>query len=377
MCAVHGFRQTQLHNAPNALLHAQIDKTMDSCNVSDPVTRARKTIVVILGPTATGKTDASIEVARVLKENNIKAEVVNADSMQVYDGFDVGTAKPTQQQMERVKHHLFGYVPPTTDYNAAKYVATASQLIEQMHDNGILPILVGGTNLYIEALLWPSVIDLEGKEAECNNDPYQGIPVHAATKHPLEYDNAELYDQLTALDPQRAAVLHQNDRKRVIRSLEVINLYGIKHSELIKRRLEVKQKSGPKYDALIFAMICDPTEHKKRIKERARKMLQDGIIDECKNLMSIMGALKYFRQLLNHAAYKEIIPILKQTEDNGAELDDATIQRCADALETATWQYARRQMTWIKNRFKADSGLNTILLDTTGMWNSSQTTFVL
>ncbi|GBE59585.1 tRNA dimethylallyltransferase [Babesia ovata] len=123
-------------------------------------------------------------------------------------------------------------------------------------------------------------------------------------------------------------------------------------------------------------MTCDATEHKKRIKERSRKMLQDGILDECKKLMSIMegeGGMDFRRGICQSIAYKEIIPILKEAEDKDVELDDSTIQRCAEALDTATWQYARRQMTWIKNRFKTESGLKTVLLDTTDLsrWNES------
>ncbi|GFE53826.1 tRNA dimethylallyltransferase [Babesia ovis] len=254
------------------------DTSLDIMNTSRTVTNRdeglvtrglRGKIVIILGPTATGKTDASIEVALKLKEHNIKAEIINTDSMQIYEGFDIGTAKPTTQQMETIKHHLIGFIPATQHYNVAQYVHTTTALIAQMHANNILPILVGGSNMYVEGLLWPSVMDMQMEETGHNT--------------------LELYEKLRMLDPERAAELHMNDRKRITRSLDVVKRSGMKHSELIMIRRNEKNKSGPKYDSLMFAMLCETAEHKRRIKERTRKMLEDGILEECNQLVELIG----------------------------------------------------------------------------------------
>ncbi|GIX63930.1 tRNA dimethylallyltransferase [Babesia caballi] len=202
--AVHAFRVGQVGVATR-LISGQVGGNM-SLNSGEYVSnKARKKIVVILGPTATGKTDASVEVAVKLKNHSIAAEIINADSMQI-------------------------------------------------HNKMIIKVTIAVAMLNL-----------------------------------VEHTTSELYEMLAAVDPERAAVLHKNDRKRIARSLYVKNLYGVKHSELIKRRLEVKKRIGPKYDVLIFAMLCGVTEHKRRIKERAQKMLQNGIIGECVQLMQLMG----------------------------------------------------------------------------------------
>ncbi|EDO06991.2 tRNA dimethylallyltransferase [Babesia bovis T2Bo] len=317
-------------------------------------------IIVVLGPTATGKTEASIELALKLKTHNITAEIINADSMQVYKGFDVGTAKPTLDQMQRVRHHLLGTVPPTQMYNASQYVHTAQSLIAEIHANNVLPIIVGGTNLYIEGLLWPSILDMRLQNSE-TTDAYHGKSV------------VQLYDELMKLDPQRAAMLHCNDRKRITRSLDVIKTSGMKHSDLIAVRLSEKQEAGSKYDSILFAMHCDPTEHRKRIKRRCHKMIEDGIVDECKELINLIetNAIDKHKGICQSIGYKELIPIIRDTIGNNADIDEQTKELCIEKLEIATWQYARRQRTWITNRFKKSQITRVIAIDTTdvALWN--------
>eukprot|EP00371_Babesia_bovis_P001912 XP_001610559.1 hypothetical protein [Babesia bovis T2Bo] len=159
-------------------------------------------IIVVLGPTATGKTEASIELALKLKTHNITAEIINADSMQ----------------------------------------------IAEIHANNVLPIIVGGTNLYIEGLLWPSILDMRLQNSE-TTDAYHGMTAHNNRITPLTGKSVvQLYDELMKLDPQRvmAAMLHCNDRKRITRSLDVIKTSGMKHSDLIAVRLSEKQEAGSK-----------------------------------------------------------------------------------------------------------------------------------
>ncbi|KAK1441973.1 p-loop containing nucleoside triphosphate hydrolase like protein [Babesia gibsoni] len=341
---------------------------MGDCSSEHDAEVKRSKLVVILGPTATGKTDASIQVALKLKEHNIDAEIINADSMQVYKGFHIGTAKPTLQQMNQVKHHLFDFIDPSEEYNAASYVNDCSKTIEKLHSHGSLPILVGGTNMYVEGLLWPSVIDMQPNDPDEPKETYEGSNAAPLFHYAAEYTTKQLYKMLKAQDPERATVLHPNDRKRITRSLNIIKTHGKKHSELIETRREFRKKIGSKYDALIFTMQCDPGAHKGLIKRRTRKMFEQGIIDECLQLMRMIErgeAAGLSKGICQSIAYKEIIPILGESLEKESSPSSNTINRCVAALETATWKYVRRQNTWIQNRLKDESGVKVVHLDTT------------
>ncbi|KAK2194610.1 bifunctional IPP transferase/Dimethylallyltransferase/P-loop containing nucleoside triphosphate hydrolase [Babesia duncani] len=337
-----------------------LNRNIQTSNIDPESSRAK--LIVIIGATATGKTKFGIEVCKVLKEKSIQAEIINGDAMQMYRGFDIGTAKPTEKQLKQVNHHLLGFLDPSEEYNASMFVNQCSNIVNELAGKGILPVIVGGTNLYIESLLWPSVVDLEAEPKRmtvfCNF-----ISVDS------DVETSRLYDMLKEKDPERAEQIHANDRKRILRALQVMDLYSVKHTDLAKKRNRDATIQGPKFDALIFCLECDPQVHRKRIGNRANEMTKEGLIDECKQILKIGDPQEHSfkRRIFQSIAYKEVIPIL--TRNGNVDLDaisQSTLDECATILETKTWQYARKQKAWIKNRFQRQESIKVHNIDTTG-----------
>ncbi|UKJ87894.2 tRNA delta (2)-isopentenylpyrophosphate transferase [Theileria orientalis] len=266
----------------------------------------------------------------------------NNTHTQVYKGFAIGTAKPSYDEVKSVPHHLIDFIDPTEDYNASLFVKDCSTVIDDLFSQNKLPVIVGGTNLYIEGLLWPSVMDFEQND---DNDSLEG--------EFAEYDSDTLHDMLMEIDPNRARDLHKNDRKRIIRSLDVYHYHRITHTELMKIRKREREATGIRYDVMLFLLKSDPEIHRQRIKDRVKSMLRDGILDECKQLMSLK-------------AYKELMPLLTESGEFNSNPDKDLLDRCASVLENKTWQYSQRQKTWINNRLmKYD--LKSSVVDTNGM----------
>ncbi|UKK00306.2 tRNA delta (2)-isopentenylpyrophosphate transferase [Theileria orientalis] len=287
-----------------------------------------------------------IDLCKKLREFDINPEIVNADSMQVYKGFAIGTAKPSDDEVKSVPHHLIDFVDPTEDYNASLFVKDSSRVIDDLFFQNKLPVIVGGTNLYIEGLLWPSVMDFEqNNDNESLDDEF------------AEYDSDALHDMLMEIDPDRARDLHKNDRKRIIRSLDVYHYHGITHTELMKIRKMEREATGIRYDVLLFLLKSDPEIHRQRIKDRVKSMLRDGILDECKQLMSLK-------------AYKELMPLLTESGEFISNPDRALLDKCAIVLENKTWQYSQRQKTWINNRLmKYDLKSNVVDTNDLKIWD--------
>ncbi|BAM38929.1 tRNA delta (2)-isopentenylpyrophosphate transferase [Theileria orientalis strain Shintoku] len=316
--------------------------SLSKSNMTSNSVNNDKKIVIIIGPTASGKTKFSVDLCKKLRECNINPEIINADSMQVYKGFAIGTAKPSDDEVKSVPHHLVGFIEPTEDYNASLFVKDCSRVIDDLLSQDKLPVIVGGTNLYIEGLLWPSVMDFE------QNDDNDSLEDEFA-----EYDSDTLHDMLMEIDPDRAQGLHKNDRKRIIRSLDVYHYHGITHTELMRIRKRERETTGIRYDVMLFLLKSDPEIHRQRIRDRVKSMLQGGILDECKQLMSLK-------------AYKELMPLLTESGEFNSNPDEALLEKCAVVLENKTWQYSQRQRTWINNRLmKYD--LKSSVVDTNGM----------
>ncbi len=275
-------------------------------------------VVIIAGPTASGKTELAVRLAE-----NVDAEIVNADSMQVYQGMDIGTAKPSPEMRGRIPHHLLDIVPPSVNFTAADFLALARKVVADIHRRGKRAIVVGGTGLYIRALLFGLATSPAGSET---------IRLELATfadQHGAE----ELLHRLAAVDPETAARLHPNDRVRIIRALEVYHQTGIP----LSRYHEHHGFSSPAYDYLKIGIALERDELYRRINERVERMFDDGLVAEVERLQ----AQGYGPELksMGSIGYREVCDLLAGTVD---------LTEAKRLVARNTRWYAKRQLTWFR-----------------------------
>ena len=276
-------------------------------------------IIAIVGPTASGKSALALALAEALD-----GEIVSCDSMQVYRRMNIGTAKPTSDELLRVKHHLIDVCEPDEDFSCADYVALASRAITEVTSRGKLPIVCGGTGLYLDALLRkndlaPDTVN-EALRAELWAQ-YERVGADA------------LWRELLAVDPESAAATHPNNVKRVIRALEIYQITGVTKTELDLRSRE----GGMRYDARVAYLSYEDREQLyARINTRVDQMLAEGLVEETEALRA-EGVFEKNRTAAQAIGYKEILPYC----EGRASLHDA-----AEELKMATRRYAKRQITW-------------------------------
>jgi len=286
------------------------------------------TLLCILGPTAVGKTELALRVA-----TRIGGEIVSVDSRQIYRQMDIGTAKPTCEQLKIVPHHLINCVAPDEPFSAADYRERADEAIRQIRQRGNMPMLVGGSGLYFRA-----VVDglFDGPDA----DPALRLRLRQeAERSGIQ----QLYDKLEAIDPEAAEKIHPNDLMRIIRALEVYEKSGKRISELRQQ-----WKSGkPRYEFAAFGLNRPRNELYERIETRVDQMMTAGLLDEARSLS------KYSRDLraMNCLGYKELFAFL----DGQCDLDEAV-----QLIKRNTRRYAKRQLTW----FRKDERIKWIDLST-------------
>ncbi len=278
-----------------------------------------------------GKTNLSIELAK-----KINGEIISADSMQVYKYMDIGTAKPTTEEMQGIPHHLIDILLPDETCSVAYYQEKCKECINKISETK-LPIIVGGTGFYINAV----INDNDFSESE-NDYEYRKELFDLAE----EKGNEFLHELLKKVDPESAEKIHFNNVKRVVRALEYFKQTGQKISEHNRQQKLLNQLSS-KYNLLFFTLNADRDKLYKKINLRADKMFQDGLINEVENLIN----LGYNKDLVSMRGlgYKEIAEYL----EGKLSLDEAT-----EALKQNTRRYAKRQITWFKNQ------CNGIWLDT-------------
>lgn len=275
-------------------------------------------VVAVVGPTASGKT--ALAVALALR---YRGEVVSADSMQVYCGMDIATAKPSEAEKKGVPHHLLGILDPGEAYSVARFVGDAARCIADIHARGLLPIVCGGTGLYIDALLGGMRFEEE--------------PAHDALREQLtcrmETRGSEaLLQELAVLDPALAATLHPNDRGRILRALETCLLTGETASE--RRRRAVQQASV--YEPFYIGIAFEEREHLyERIDARVDRMLEAGLLEEARRYL----ALEHTATAAQAIGYKELAPYF-----TGA----LSLAQATENLKRETRRYAKRQMTWFR-----------------------------
>lgn len=286
-------------------------------------------IPVIVGPTASGKTSLSIELAKKLN-----GEIVSADSMQIYKKMDIATAKPTAEEMQNIPHHLIDFLEPGEEFSVALYKEKAINAIEDILSRGKLPIVVGGTGLYVDTLIKNTeFLDYEKSDIRCRLE-----------KRDEAEGTQKLLDELTEIDPESARKLHLNDAKRIIRALEVYYSTG----KTISEQCALSHLNESPYD---WCVIClDATDRQflyDRINLRVDIMLNLGLIDEAKAFFSseISSTAK------QAIGYKE----LKAYLDGLVPLEQAT-----EKLKMETRRYAKRQLTW----FRRYEDINWLYIDT-------------
>ncbi|RDV84769.1 tRNA (adenosine(37)-N6)-dimethylallyltransferase MiaA [Ammonifex thiophilus] len=273
-------------------------------------------LVVITGPTATGKTAVGIEVAL-----RLGGEIISADSMMVYKGMDIGTAKPSLEERKGVPHHLIDVVEPHEHFSVGAFQALARKLIEEIHSRGRLPLLVGGTALYIRA-----VIDGYTFPVKADKELRQRL-----LKEAQEKGTAHLHAQLQAIDPRAAGKIHPHDRKRIVRALEIYYQTGKPPSEVMK-------KEPPPYDVLMFGLNLPREELYRRIEQRVDAMLAAGLVEEVRRLLE--QGVPPQATSMQGLGYKEIAAYLR---------GEISFEQAVYLIKRNTRRFAKRQLTWFRH----------------------------
>ena len=278
-------------------------------------------VVAVGGPTASGKTALSVALARAFD-----GEIINADSMQIYKNLDVGTAKPSAEERQGIPHYLLDFLSPETPYSVADFTAAADPLIRDITARGILPLVVGGTGLYITSLLSGMAFAPE------KTDP--AIRARLQARADTE-GGAALYAELQRIDPDYAAQVHPNNLPRVIRALELFEATGRRMSD---QRREARPAEAP-YHALCLCLTCrDRAVLYSRIDRRVDEMVENGVLDEARQVYDHRDAYRTAAQAIG---YKEFFPYFEGT---------ANLTECTERLKQATRNYAKRQLTWFRRQ---------------------------
>lgn len=276
-------------------------------------------ILAVVGPTASGKSALAVALAKALD-----GEVVSCDSMQIYRGMDIGTAKPTLTECGGIPHHLLDIVEPEAEFSVMDYVAAAEAAIADILARGKLPILCGGTGLYLDAVLRGGVLESPGADPTVR----AALSARAARE-----GNEVLHRELAAVDPEGAAAIHPNNLRRVIRALEIYMATGIPKSEWDRR----SNLAPARYRAAVLGLTFQNRELLyARIERRVDEMLEMGLEQETRRLLE-RGVFDASRTASAAIGYKELLPYLRGECDRAAAVAE---------LKTATRRYAKRQITW-------------------------------
>lgn len=279
----------------------------------------REKLLVILGPTASGKTELSINIAKKLR-----TEIISGDSMLVYRDFNIGTAKPNVEEMAGIKHHMIDILPPTASFNLMDFLEQVKAIITRLNQEGRVPMLVGGTGLYIQSLLEGYELNKQREDNE-----YRQYLEKLAEEKGKSYVHA----MLEQVDPETAARLHVNDFRRVIRALEVKHLGGEQISDA--------KSTEPVYDAYVIGLSWERSQLYERINQRVDIMLANGLLTEIRQLLT--SGVSPYVQAMKGIGYKELLPVLlAETVTNEA------LQAAIDKLKQNSRHFAKRQLTWYR-----------------------------
>lgn len=276
-------------------------------------------LIAIAGPTASGKTALAIELCK-----RINGEVVSCDSMMVYKGMDIGTAKPTRAEMQGIPHHMLDVAEPAENYSAAQFREAARSVIADISARGHMPVLCGGTGLYIDAV----TRDMSFSNTPCDVRLRAALETELARKGP-----EAMHSRLAEIDPPTAARLHENDTRRVLRALEIYGSTGVRMSESAARAGE----NAEMYDLKLFALNMPRPRLYDRINRRVDIMCAQGLFEEVRRLLA--GGLRCDFTAMQALGYKETA---------AAILGEVTRAQAIERIKQRTRNYAKRQLSWLR-----------------------------
>lgn len=275
-------------------------------------------VIVICGPTASGKTGLSIDLAK-----KIQGEIVSCDSMQIYQDMNIGTAKPTKEEMQGIPHYLLDFVSPTQRYSVADYKKEAKKAIKQIIQKGKTPIVVGGTGLYIDSLIY----EIDYPEIAFD-ETYRKQLEQQVKQQGLE----TLYEKAKQIDPEAIQKISKTDQKRILRILEIYHATGKTKTE----QEQLSRQKEPEYDYHVYALSWERKILYQRINQRVDDMIKQGLIQEVKGILQ-----KYdtFPTAMQGLGYKEVVAYLQ---------GETTKEEMIEKIKQETRRYAKRQLTWFR-----------------------------
>ena len=278
----------------------------------------KKKVIAVVGPTASGKTSLAVEIAKA-----VGGEIISADSMQIYKGMFIATAQPTEEEKQGIPHHLISIIEPSETYSVAQFVNDAKRCIDDIVSRGNVPVIAGGTGLYVDSLLYGIDFGFVPDNSEMRDK----------LKDRLEKEGAgKLLDELRQIDPETAETLHVNNAGRILRALEVYYLTG----ETISEQKRKSREKGSDYDDLyVYIDYTDRQTLYERIEKRVDIMVDTGLLPEAEKFISL-GEETTAKQAIG---YKELKPYFS---------GECTLNEALDNLKKETRHYAKRQMTWFR-----------------------------
>ena len=277
-------------------------------------------LIVVAGPTASGKTSLAIALAK-----HYNGEVVSADSMQIYRGMDIGTAKPTVEEMDGIKHHLIDFLPPQEEYSVAEYVKDAADCIVDIISRGKTPIIAGGTGLYIRSLITGTQFEEIASDEALRQALYEQVA--------SDEGRDALYEELSKIDPESAARIHKNNTIRLVRAVEVYRLTG---KTMTKLQEESRMTASPYHPVAFIGLDCkDRALLYDRINRRVDIMVESGLLEEARQVLSMEQKPTAYQAI----GYKEL-----ESYFTGEQSLDEALER----LKQSSRRYAKRQLTWFR-----------------------------
>ena len=278
----------------------------------------KQQVIVIAGPTASGKTKLAIELAK-----KVNGEIISCDSMQIYKDMNIGTAKPTVEEMQGIPHYMIDIISPEERFSVSDYKKMAEQKIEEVLQKGKVPILVGGTGLYVNSLIY----GIEFVEIEYDEKYRQALEKRVETE-----GLQKLYEEAKQIDAEAMKIISPNDKKRILRVLEIFHQTGMTKT----KQDELSRKNGPKYDYKVFAINIDREILYDRINKRVDQMLENGLVKEVEDIYEKYNA---FPTAMQGIGYKEVVEYLQK---------DISEQEMIDKIKQESRRYAKRQLTWFR-----------------------------
>lgn len=305
------------------------DSDLNSLSCQNDKPAAREKLLVLLGPTASGKTALSIKLAQALG-----TEIISGDSMLVYRGFNIGAAKPTTEEMTGIRHHMVDILPPDASFNLMDFLQQAKEIITRLNQQGKIPMLVGGTGLYIQSLLEGYQLNSQSEDAA-----YRDYLERLAVEMGREY----VHNMLAKVNPEAAARLHVNDFRRIVRALEVHHIGGEKISQKKSRQLV--------YDSYVAGLTWQRDKLYDRINQRVDLMMSQGLQQEIMQLLA--AGVPPDSQAMKGIGYKELLPALisetsVQSDSNIDSQLQSALQQAVSDIKKNSRHFAKRQLTWYR-----------------------------